>query len=85
MEYYLMPQYKNVKSYGNKAVVKVTENSKLLKSYNVLVCSIINDKVVVYGTYSNTTLRHIKEFLLQNGFKAESKKQIESDYMGGSL
>jgi hypothetical protein len=34
----------------------------------------------VYGTYSSTTLRHIKEFLKQNGFKAESSKQIMADY-----
>ena len=35
----------------------------------------------VYGTYSATTLRHIKEFLKQNGFKADSKSQIEKDYL----
>ena len=35
----------------------------------------------VFGLYSVTTLRHIKEFLKQNGFKAETKAQIAKDYM----
>ena len=30
--------------------------------------------------YSATTLRHIKEFLKQKGFKANTKIQIEKDY-----
>ena len=37
-------------------------------------------KAYVVDTYSQTTLRHIKEFLKQNGFKADSKKQIMEDY-----
>jgi hypothetical protein len=34
----------------------------------------------VFGTYSQTTLRHIKEFLLQHGFRADNSKQIMADY-----
>ena len=52
-----------------------------LYSYDTLVAEIKDGKPVVYGTYSNTTLRHIKDWLLQNGFKADSKAQIEKDYM----
>lgn len=37
-------------------------------------------KLEVYGTYSQTTLRHIKEFAKQYGFKAENSKQIMADY-----
>lgn len=37
-------------------------------------------KAEVYGTYSQTTLRHIKEFLSQNGFVANNSKQIMADY-----
>lgn len=34
----------------------------------------------VYGTYSQTTLRHIKEFLKQHELRAESKQQILASY-----
>lgn len=52
-----------------------------LYSYNTLVAEIKDGKPVVYGTYSQTTLRHIKEWLKQLGFKAENKAQIERDYL----
>ena len=29
---------------------------------------------------TQTTLRHAREFLKQNGFKADSKKQMQRDY-----
>lgn len=78
--------------YGKAKVVEEygSDGTKELKliSYNTIVAKIkrsvnVGDtgEAVVYGTHSSTTLRHIKEFLLQNGFKAENKKQIESDYM----
>ena len=42
-----------------------------LISYNTLVAIITpENKAIVYGLYSNTTTRHIKEFLKQNVFKA---------------
>lgn len=64
-----------------------------LYSYGTLVAAIFpevsldegahtrDERAIVYGIYSATTLRHIKEFLRQNGFKAESKAQIVADYM----
>lgn len=55
-------------------------NSKVLYSYNIKVAEIKDGKPIVYGTYSTTTLRHIKEFLKQEGYKAETKEQIEKDY-----
>lgn len=81
----LQPQYDSRKSFYRKALV-ITENEFLgegvhLKSYDTFVAKIVNGKAIVNGIYSPTTLRHIKEFLLQNGFKAESKKQIEKDYL----
>ena len=77
----LKPQYDNRKSFYKKAIVK-NENKKLiLISYETEVCFIENNKVNIKGFYSNTTLRHIKEFLKQNGFKADNKKQIENDYI----
>lgn len=53
-----------------------------LISYNTEVATIAEGIARVRGTYSQTTLRHIKEFLLQNGFKAENSKQIMADYGG---
>lgn len=79
--YDLSPRFDSRKSFYNKAKVdtgKGDENK--LYSYNTLVAEIKNGKPVVYGTYSQTTLRHIKDWLKQNGFKAESSKQIMSDY-----
>lgn len=81
MRTYLMTQFDSKQSFHNKAVVEVNEDGALtLFSYETKVAEIKNGKVEVYNTQSNTTVRHIKEFLLQNGFKAETKKQIEFDY-----
>lgn len=81
--------YDNRKSFYNKATVTEDKNGKYLTSYNTVVARITDKNngykiapyAEVYGTYSQTTLRHIKEFLKQNGFKAESKAQIEKDYL----
>lgn len=88
MTTYLKPIYDSRKSFYNKATVTEDENGFYLTSYNTVVARITNKNhgysipayATVYGTYSPTTLRHIKEFLKQNGFKAESKAQIEKDY-----
>jgi hypothetical protein len=84
----LVPRYDSRKSFYGK--VRVEEDAsgevKHLISYSTHVASITrivgsNEPLAeVYGTYSNTTLRHIKEFLKQNGFKAENSKQIMADY-----
>lgn len=84
MEYELIPKYDNRKSFYNKARISEEGHQRILTSYNTIVCKVIdehdNHKATVYGTYSATTLRHIKEFLKQEGFKAETKKQIMNDY-----
>ena len=61
---------------------EITEENgvKTLTSYNTEVCEIKNGQVKIFGFYSSTTLRHIKEFLKQNGFKAETKDQMFNDY-----
>lgn len=81
--YDLKPRYDARQSFYNKATVDTGDDGKQNKlySYNTLVAEIKDGKPVVYGTYSQTTLRHIKDWLLQNGFKAENKAQIEKDYM----
>ena len=80
METELSTQYDNSKSFYHKARVKNEDGKLILISYNTEVCFIKDNKPAVKGTYSKTTLRHIKEFLKQNGFKAETKTQILNDY-----
>ena len=52
-------------------------------SYSTIVAEIVDEivegerKVKVFGWYSNTTARHINEFLQQNGFNKMSKKEME--------
>ena len=51
-------------------------NKTVLKSYDTIVAVIKDGKPMVRGDYSQTTTRHIKEFLKQNGFWVETKKDI---------
>ena len=79
--YELTPIYNNQKSFNSKAKVKIKEYLKMLFSYDIEVCKIENNKPkILIDTLSQTTLKHIKEFLLQAGFKADNKKQILNDY-----
>lgn len=79
----LCPYYDNTQSFYGKAKVIEIENDVFLVSYDTIVAFYNRETKIaeVVDTYSATTLRHIKEFLRQNGFKAETKKQIERDYM----
>ncbi len=72
--------YDSRKSFYGKAQVEQEGDSIKLYSYNTLVCEIKQGKAQIKGFYSQTTLRHIKEFLLQNGFKVVNKGQLEKDY-----
>lgn len=79
--YDLSCQYDSRASFYGKARVSVEPNGDLiLTSYNTDVALITANKAIVRGLYSNTTTRHIKEFLLQNGYKAVNSKQIMADY-----
>lgn len=82
--YELRPIHDNRKSFYGKAKVETEADeehlTKRLYSYGTLVAEIKDNKPIVHGTYSATTLRHIKEFLKQNGFKAETSKQLLKDY-----
>ena len=90
-EYYLEPKYDSRKSFYGKAVVveDLESNTISLYSYNTKVCEIVMTKpddfeVVIFNVprvFSKTTLRHIKEFLKQNGLEATSKDQIQRDYI----
>ena len=79
---YLQPEYDSRASFYNKAE---TDDDKLY-SYGTLVAEIIDGKPVLYDDwdYSQTTIRHVREFLRQHGFNAESKSQIARDYLTNS-
>lgn len=79
----LCPYYDSAQSFYGKAKVIEIENDVFLVSYDTIVAFYNRETKIaeVVDTYSATTLRHIKEFLRQSGFKAETKKQIERDYM----
>lgn len=80
--YELATNYDSRASFYGKARVTVdVEGDLILTSYNTDVAVIKGDKAVVKGLYSQTTTRHIKEFLKQNGFKAINAKQIKKDYI----
>lgn len=80
--YELATNYDSRNSFYGKARIIEHNNVKELYSYDTHVATIIgDDKVYVLGLHSATTLRHIKEFLLQNGFKAVNKAQIMKDYI----
>lgn len=73
--------YDRRKSFYKKAYV-ITENDGTLKliSYTTEVATVKNGKLHINGFYSTTTLRHIREFIEQNGFKNGSKKELEKMY-----
>lgn len=80
-EYKLDTRYDSRKSFYNKATVTEEGTTSTLTSYTTNVAQIRDGVATVFGTYSPTTLRHIKEFLKQAGFKADTLAQIEQDYM----
>ena len=77
----LEPKFETVKSYYGKAQVHYYDNGdSALLSYDTLVADIKNNVPSVRMIYSATTLRHIKEYLKQNGFDAKNKQQILDKY-----
>lgn len=80
--YDLSPQFDSRQSFYGKAKVNTGDKNdqNKLYSYDTLVAEIKDGKPIVYGVFSQTTLRHIKDFLKQNGFKADNAKQILADY-----
>lgn len=85
--YNLDCKYDNAKSFYGKAKIKEVNNLKVLYSYNTLVCAIyencygkkymLNWNIQEELLFSNTTLRHIKEFLKQYyNNKEYTKKDI---------
>lgn len=75
---YLKPEYDSRASFYNKAE---TDDNKLY-SYGTLVADIVDGQPVLYPdwNYSATTIRHVREWLLQHGFDAGSKADIAAKY-----
>lgn len=76
----LQARYTSRASFHGKARTRLENGRLILISYTTEVAYIENEKAFVLGFWSGTTSSHIKEFLLQNGFKAENMKQILKDY-----
>lgn len=79
----LSPSYDSRKSfYGKAHVVTDDDGTEILYSYDTPVVEIKNGEVKLLAQWdsSQTTLRHVKEFLQQNGFKVGSKAQIANMY-----
>lgn len=74
---YLQARYDSRANFYKKAIVKEYNGILYLQSYDTIVAKIENGKAIVNGWYSQTTARHINEFLLQNGFEKMSKKEME--------
>ena len=81
----LTARFDSRKSFYGKAVELYYEDGTIeLRSYSTIVAKIIpGGTAEVFGWYSSTTSRHIKEFLKQHGFKAENTAQILKDYYKG--
>ena len=81
--YDMTPQYDARKSFYGKARVDVNGDEKTLYSYNTPVARISDGKVELLPRWdeSQTTLRHVKEFLKQNGFEAGSLAQLRKTYL----
>lgn len=82
--YELKPKYDRAKSFYHKAKVYANDKGTLfLMSYSTIVAEITDtivaneNNVKVYGYYSQTTARHINEFLQQNGYSKMNKKEME--------
>lgn len=55
--------YTGTKTFSNGSITCL-----YLKSYNTVVACIFNNQLRIYGGFSQTTARHIREFARQNGF-----------------
>ena len=83
MLFELTPKFDSRKSFYGKAKISFEGDRRLLLSYGTPVAFIEPDRLPVMldgWNSTQTTLRHVREFLKQNGFKADSKKQMQRDY-----
>ncbi len=81
--YDMHPQYDARQSFYGKARIDDENGVLTLYSYNTPVAKISNGTVELLPKWdwSQTTLRHVKEFLKQNGFEATSLSQMRNTYL----
>ena len=61
--------------YGKAKVIEEDDGSLALKSYDTIVMRIVNGTPIrLWDGYSSTTMRHVNEFMRQNGFPSGGKK-----------
>lgn len=80
--YDLRPQYDARQSFYSKARVEDNGEELVLYSYNTPVARIVSGNVELLPKwdFSQTTLRHVKEFLKQNGFETGSVSELRKMY-----
>lgn len=75
----LEPRFSSRKSFYGKAGTDDTEDGKVLTSYQTKIMKIKDGKITMLcgpEALTNTTLRHVREFLQQNGLEPMTKKQL---------
>lgn len=77
----LKPIYDRRKSFYKKAYITRDKDGTVhLISYTTEVAYVKKGKLHINGFYSNTTLRHIKEFISQMGYTNGTKTELEKMY-----
>lgn len=81
MKYELAPKLYNQKSYYNKAIIERIGNFTSLISYATEMVTIKDNKIIYLNknseNYTQTTLKHVKDFLYQTlGLKNLTKSEL---------
>lgn len=78
--YALTPEYGGRQSYYGKALVEITPDGKTLYSYDTPIMTITKDGAIkmLCGEWAltNTTIRHIREFMQQEGLSVMPKAKL---------
>lgn len=82
----LQPSWSKLKSFHGKAMIGTKENgNKYLRSFGFLVCEIIKGEVVIHNEVdkwnSKSTIRHINNFLFENGKETGNTKELTEMYI----
>lgn len=82
MRIFEVPNITNPKgSFHRKAhQIELDDGTIQLQSYETIVAEIKNGKCKIHGTYSATTLRHIKSWPEFNNLPSGTKSEIEAMY-----
>ena len=81
MQYNLECRFGNNQSFYGKATIEESEKNITLLSYNTPIVTLnkqTNSLKWLYNTYTQTTLKHVNEFLKQHNFEPITKKQFEN-------